>query len=106
MEALRAYSLVGRDPGRQTLSVHRLVQAVVRDGMDAAGRQRWAERAIRAVHAALPAVEHANWPRWERLLADVQACTQWVEPEGPHLQEAAEVLQQAGWYLTERARYS
>jgi tetratricopeptide (TPR) repeat protein len=106
MEALRAYSLIGRDPGRQTLSVHRLVQAVVRDGMEAAGRQCWAERAIRAVRAALPAVQHANWPRWERLLSHAQACTEWIEPEGLHPQEAARVLQQAGWYLTQRARYS
>ena len=106
IEALRAYSLVGRDPGLQTLSVHRLVQAVVRDALDAADRQRWAERAIRAIHAALPPVEHANWSEWERLLAHAQACAAWMEPQEIHLQEAAEVLQQTGWYLTERARYS
>jgi hypothetical protein len=106
IEALRAYSLIGRDPGLQTLSVHRLVLAVVRDALDAPGRQRWAERATLAVHAALPPVEHTNWPQWERLLAHAQACTEWIEPEGLHLQEAAEVLQKAGWYLTGRARYS
>src|SRR6266702_4348869 len=106
IEALRAYSLVGRDPGSQTLSVHRLVQAVVRDALDAADRQRWTERAIRAVYAALPPVEHANWPQWERLLAHAQVCAAWLEPLGIHLQEAAEVLNQAGWYLTERGRYS
>jgi tetratricopeptide (TPR) repeat protein len=106
IEALRAYSLVGRDPGLQTLSVHRLVQAVVRDALDAPGRQRWVERAIRAVHAALPPVEHANWPEWERLLAHAQACVEWLDPQEIHLQEAAKVLQQAGLYLTERARYS
>jgi tetratricopeptide (TPR) repeat protein len=106
MEVLRAYSLVGRDPGRQTLSVHRLVQAVVRDGVEAAGRQCWAERAIRAVHAALLEVDYANWSRWERLLAHAQGRAEWIETEGLHLQAAAVVLQQAGWYLTERARYS
>ncbi len=106
IEALRAYSLVGRDPGSQTLSVHRLVQAVVRDALDAADRQRWTERAIRAVYAALPPVEHANWSEWERLLAHAQACAAWMDSQEIHLQEAASVLQQAGWYLTERARYS
>jgi tetratricopeptide (TPR) repeat protein len=106
IEALRAYSLIGRDPSLQTLSVHRLVQAVVRDALDAAGRQTWVERAIRAVHIALPPVEHANWPQWERLVSHAQACAAWMEPQEIHLQEAAEVLQQTGWYLTERARYS
>ncbi len=71
MEALRAYSLISRDPGMHTLSVHRLVQAVLRDSMDEAERQCW-----------------------------------WIEQLGVHLPEATEVLQQTGWYLTERARYS
>jgi hypothetical protein len=105
IEALRAYSLIGRDPSLRTLSIHRLVQAVVRDALDAEGRQRWVERAIRAVHAALPPVEHAKWPEWERLLAHAQACAAWLNPQEIHLQEATEVLQQTGWYLTERARY-
>jgi tetratricopeptide (TPR) repeat protein len=106
IEALRAYSLVGRDPNLQTLSMHRLVQAVVRDALDAADRQIWVERAIRAVHATLPPVEHANWLQWERLLAHTQACAVWMDSQEIHLQEAARLLQQTGWYLTERARYS
>ena len=106
IEGLRAYSLIGRDPSLQTLSVHRLVQAVMRDALDAADRQSWMERAIRAVHAALPPVEYANWPQWERLLAHAQACAEWIEPQEFHLREAADVLQQTGWYLTERARYN
>ena len=44
IEALRAYSLIRRDPGLQTLSVHRLVQAVVRDALDETGKQHWVER--------------------------------------------------------------
>src|SRR6266852_1110811 len=104
IEALRAYSLIGRDPGLQTLSVHRLVQAVVRDALDAAGRQRWAERAIRTVHATLPPVEHANWSQWERLLAHAQTCAAWVESEGVRLREAARLLRETGEYLTERTR--
>jgi tetratricopeptide (TPR) repeat protein len=106
MEALRAYSLIGRDPAAKTLSMHRLVQDVLRDTLDEAERQCWVERAIRAVHAALPAVEHANWPQWERLLVHAQTCAAWIEPQEIYLQEAARLLQQTGWYLTERARYS
>jgi tetratricopeptide (TPR) repeat protein len=79
---------------------------VVRDALDASGRQRWTERAIRAVHAVLPPVGHANWSEWERLLAHAQTCAAWIESQELHLQEAAEVLNQAGLYLTERARYS
>jgi tetratricopeptide (TPR) repeat protein len=106
MEALRAYSLIGRDPAAKTLSMHRLVQAVLRDTLDEAERQCWVERAIRAVHAALPALEHANWPQWERLLAHALACSEWIEQLGVHLPAATEVLQQTGSYLTDLARYS
>jgi tetratricopeptide (TPR) repeat protein len=106
IEALRAYSLIGRDPSRQTLSMHRLVQAVLRDALDASGKRLWGERAIRAVHAALPPVVHENWPQLERLLANAQMCAGWLESEGVHLEVTAEVLNQIGWYLTERARYN
>jgi tetratricopeptide (TPR) repeat protein len=105
IEALRSYSLISRDPSRHILSVHRLVQAVLRDAMDEADRQCWTERTIRAVHATLPSVDHPNWARWERLLAHTQACAEWAEREGICFQEAAQLLQQTGWYLTERARY-
>ena len=106
MEALRAYSLIGRDPATKTLSIHRLVQAVLRDAMDGAERECWAERATRAVSAALPAVEHANWSQWERLLAHAQACAGWIEQEHLILPEAVYLLNQAGFYLQERARYA
>ncbi len=106
IEALRAYSLMGRDPKRKTVSMHRLVQAVLRDGMDELTKSCWIERAIRAVHAALPPVEPRNWPLWERLVVHVQACVQHMEHDSIHLPEAAELLLQTGRYLIDCARYS
>ena len=105
IEALRAYSLIGRDPRTKTLSVHRLVQAVLQDEMDEESRKLWAERAIRAVHTALPDVEHRNWSRWERVVLNAQICAQHIENYRSYFEEATEMLQQTGWYLTERARY-
>ena len=109
IEELCAYSLVCRDAGSDgetQLSMHRLVQAVLRDAMNEAERQCWAERAIRAVSAALPAVEHTSWSQWERLLAHAQVCAGWIEQYRSQFPQAARLLQQTGWYLTERARYS
>src|SRR2546421_7031340 len=66
--ALRAYSLVQREASSEggfLLSVHRLVQAVLKDQMDEQSKQQWAERAVRAADATLPPVEHRNWPQWE-----------------------------------------
>lgn len=108
IEALRAYSLVQRETSSEAgnlLSVHRLVQAVLKDQMDEQGRQQWVERTMRAVNAALPPVEHGAWPQWERMLAHALVCSELIAQESLHMAEATHLLQQTGWYLTERARY-
>ena len=48
------YSLLRRDPNTRTLEIHRLVQAVLKQGMDEATQRLWAERAVRAVNRAFP----------------------------------------------------
>ena len=73
MEA-RRFSLIDRHPHNKTLDVHRLVQAVVKDGMNGAERRQWAERAVRAVNTAFPGVEFSSWAECERLLSHAQAC--------------------------------
>src|SRR5215831_6682708 len=50
------FSLIDRNPQNKTLDIHRLVQAVVRDGMEKAEQRRWAEHGVRAVNRAFPAV--------------------------------------------------
>ena len=69
IETLRAYSLVCREASSEIgtqLSVHRLVQAVLRDQMDEQSRQQWRERTVRAVNAAFPSGEHQTWPQCDR----------------------------------------
>ena len=41
---LLRYSLVKRDPQERTLSIHRLVQAVLKESMNEQTRRAWAER--------------------------------------------------------------
>ena len=62
------YSLLRRDPNASTLEIHRLVQAVLKQGMDEATQRLWAERAVRAVNRAFPEVEFSTWAVCERLL--------------------------------------
>ncbi len=52
IEALGAYSLLKRDRRTRLLSMHRLVQAVLRDGMSAEVAHHWKQRAVLAVNAA------------------------------------------------------
>jgi hypothetical protein len=53
------YALITRDQATDTLSMHRLVQIVIQDEMDAAEQKRWAERAIEVVDELFPFDEDA-----------------------------------------------
>ena len=100
------YSLLRRDPTAKTVDIHRLVQAVLRDGMNGATHRQWAERAVRAVNQAFPAVEVSMWPRCEEFLPHAQACAELIERWNFEFQEAARLLNQTAFYLDERARYA
>src|SRR5262249_47311896 len=53
---LEGYALVRRDASEETLSVHWLVQAVLKDTMDEKERKQWAERAVQVVNVVFPEV--------------------------------------------------
>ncbi len=104
VKALLAYSLVKRDRGQKTLTVHRLVQGVLRDAISARERRQWMERAVLAVEEVLPSLEFPNWTVYERLLAHALLCATWIEHEQFQTLQASRLLNQAGSYLFERAR--
>lgn len=103
---LGAYSLIRRESRSKTLSIHRLVQAVLRDAMDKKIARQWANQAVLAVNQVFPNGEFATWPRCERLLPHALACVRLVEQEQITSQEAARLLNQTGNYLMQRGRYA
>ncbi len=62
---LTRYSLITRDAS--AYSVHRLVQAVIRDRIGKDAERVWAERIVKAMNCAFPAVEFSNGHLCERL---------------------------------------
>lgn len=58
--ALRVYSLLRRNPGTKTLTLHCLVQAVLRDNMDVETQRLWSERAMRAANGMRPRKKTAS----------------------------------------------
>jgi tetratricopeptide (TPR) repeat protein len=100
-EILR-FSLLLRGADEHSLTVHRLVQAVLRDSMSTKTQQLWMRRAVPAVNAALPEVEFANWPTYERLVPHALTCITWIEQVPLITPEATHLLHQAGFYLSER----
>jgi tetratricopeptide (TPR) repeat protein len=100
------YSLLRRNAEAKTLGIHRLVQAVIQDGLTEEEKRRWAERAVRAVNKAFPYVEFANWAQCERLVSHALTCASLVESYSFEFEEAAQVLNKAGYYSKQRARLS
>lgn len=105
VEALHDYSLVRRNPKEKILTIHRLVQTVLRDAMEEAEQRRWAERAMLAVNAAFPMAEHRNWPQCERLLPQALAATELIEQYQLSSAEAGRLLYETASYLQDRSRY-
>lgn len=103
---LFAFSLVKRERQTKSLSLHRLVQAVVRDRMDEETRRQWVERAVRALNAVFPDGEFASWSRCERYLPHAQVCAALIEQEHIYMPEAASLLNRVGYYLIKRTRYA
>ncbi len=103
---LHDYSLVQRNAEAQTLTIHRLVQAVLKDTMDAPTFRLWANRVVHALEAVLPRVKYHTTARFERLLAHALSCAELIEQ--CHLTEraATQLLYQTGVYLAEHIRYA
>jgi tetratricopeptide (TPR) repeat protein len=104
-EVLR-YSLLQRDARSKTLSVHRLVQAVVKDGMNQRTQQLWAERAVRAINRVFPTNEVQYWPLCQQYLPHVQECITHINQWNMIFSEAAQLLDHAGVYLYKRGLYT
>jgi tetratricopeptide (TPR) repeat protein len=104
---LLTYSLVRRDPKTNTLSIHRLVQAVLKDGMGKDEQRQWAERTVLAVNLTFPSpLDFAMWNLCERCLPHAQTCAELIDQWDITFGEAARLLNDTGLYLNERARYA
>ena len=106
LEPLTRFSFIRFDTDSQSYNVHRLVQEVLRDGMDANTQRVWAERTIRTLDDAFPNVEFSNWPLCERLLPHAKVAAKLIEKWNIISKEAARLLNEAAYYSYERGQYA
>jgi tetratricopeptide (TPR) repeat protein len=103
-EVLR-FSFLQREPDTRTFTIHRLVQAVLKDRMSQSLQHLWAERAVRAVNDTFPLVDFEVWPRCQRCILHAQTCATLIEQWDMIFPVAVRLLSVAGDYLYERGRY-
>jgi tetratricopeptide (TPR) repeat protein len=104
--ALRAHSLIDRDPRTDTLAVHRLVQAVLRDRLLEPEQHAWAERVVQVISQVFPWPKPANWDLCQRLLPHARTCAEGITQWSLNTIEAANVLYMTANYLRARAAYA
>jgi tetratricopeptide (TPR) repeat protein len=102
---LLKYSLVHLDPESRTLSMHRLVQEVLKDQMDEETQRLWAERAVRSLSRVFPYPEYTNLDVCRRYLLHAQLCNALIEEWNLLFTEAATLLNYVGTYLWYRGEY-
>jgi tetratricopeptide (TPR) repeat protein len=108
-EALRhagRFALIRRNAAAKSLDIHRQVQEVVKDGMDAETRRLWAGRVVAALDNVFPYVEFQNWPQCESLLPHARVAARHIVESGLETREAARLLNQTAYYLSLRAEYT
>lgn len=107
--ALRSLSLIQRQAERHTLSLHRLVQAVLLDAMTAEEREQWTRRVAAALDARFPEVlfttEQASWVRCERLLPHALRVLHQMRATEESLTVASLAYKVAQYLLLQRGRY-
>jgi tetratricopeptide (TPR) repeat protein len=103
--ALRRYSLISVID--DTLSVHRLVQAITLDGLDENEKKMWADAAVKIVNKAFPfdSDDVRTWPTCSLLLAHAMSSAKHAEEFEVAQEATGRLLNQAGVYLNGRADF-
>jgi tetratricopeptide (TPR) repeat protein len=106
VRALKRYSLI--DASGESISVHRLVQAVVRDRLGEDDGDRWTEIAVRLLSAAFPfdSDDVRTWHLCSYLLPHALAAAAHAEAREVAPRETSLILNQTGGYLRRRAEFA
>jgi len=103
---LRRFSFLRRNREGKMLSIHRLVQIVLKESMNDDTQRQWAERVVRMVNRAFPEVEFATWSYCQQYLPHAQVCLDLMTQYDFSFEEADRLLDKAGTYLQVRAQYA
>ncbi len=99
-------SLLQRNADTETLSIHRLVQVVLRDEMQADTQHIWIERATQTVCRVFPASEMRYWQQCQLYLPHALLAADLIEQQHLSFPEAAQLLYLAACYLYDMASYT
>jgi len=106
LKELLRFSLVRRNTEAKHISIHRLVQMVLKDEMQAESYRDWAERAIQVIEKAFPVVDVSSWEQCKQYLPHAQACITLIIRENYTFTEVVDLLMGVARYEYDHALYS
>ncbi len=109
LAVLLSYSLIQRDASTHVISIHRLVQVVLKVRLSLAAGRSWTERIARAMTHLFPFDEEMQadyLQTCEQLLSHALVCLSYNEHENALEVLTLPLINHVAIYLTRRARYS
>jgi len=99
------FSLIRQRMDTSSLSIHRVFQVVLKEGLTTVRQRQWATRAVRLVSAVFPQAEFSNWSTCEKYLSQARHCADLLTTLRPAPREGISLLQRLGSYCYQRAWY-
>jgi tetratricopeptide (TPR) repeat protein len=108
LATLKGLGLIGLDEEAGTMSMHRLIQAVVRDRLAPGDQKAWAEAAVLLVDHEFPECSDdvETWPTCARWLPHALAAASHAKDYGVAREARAQLLARFAVYLQGRASYA
>ncbi len=111
LKTLQAFSLLHRNGQTQSLSLHRLVQIILKESLPPEIQREWAARTIQAVNLVFPTSrtyweDTEQWPWHESLLPHAFVCARLSQTWDIATEEVASLLEKIATYLFNRGRYA
>lgn len=93
------------DTDMDVLSIHRLMQEVLRVELDPDTKRQYAENTILAVSHAFPSIEFSSWDECQVYLPHAKICLGYIKDYRITSVDAAHLIHEAAYYSFERIQY-
>ncbi|KAF2732966.1 hypothetical protein EJ04DRAFT_469350 [Polyplosphaeria fusca] len=106
LNMLIAYSLVKVTADMEVCEMHQLVQFCTREWLSLSDQtKQWRRRFTALMARVFPSGAYENWPKCQMLLPHVEPMFKHEAVEEEMLEDWAQVLSNAGWYLWMKGQY-
>src|SRR5262249_5538337 len=105
ISTLRQFSLIQRDSQTRTISLHRLVQVVLRALMPPDQQALWAERVVQALCVAFPRRHEPAWTQCTFYFAHVRVCEELLTYYHLSVPTLGTVVYRSGRFFHEHGQY-